>query len=517
MVVRRAGRLSALLSVLLWAGCTVGPNYKLPHSAMINNPIAQAKFISNSKATQVTDPPNSWWQLYDDPTLDALIQRAFAANTSLRIAQANLQSVDALLAEAKAGREATVSGDVATSYAQRSAEAVLQHVQPPVQELYHTGVTVSYDIDLFGGIKRGIEAANDDSEAAIAARDLVMVNVAAETTRAYAEICDDGNELAVLRHSVDLQNQVLMFARLMLANGRATSFDVAGEKAQVEDLQSKIPLLQAKQINAAYRLSTLIGEPPEEYNHEWLTCQQPLVLLTPIPVGDGKSLLNRRPDVREAERRLAAATARIGEATAKLYPDVKLEGSVGSIGATASLFSPLTNLFGVGPAVSWNLNQSVARARIAQAKAQTRARLASFDGTVLTALQEAQTAISSYDFKLNRMASLTDARSLAAQVASNMTELYRGGRADAFAELSAEQKLADADQTVASAQTDVSQSQIALFYALGGAWDISDQGAVKATVSTIPGNARLRALNNTALSGSVTQTRIAQQSPPPSP
>lgn len=479
MVALRAGRISAPLAVLVLAGCTVGPNYKLPKTAVINNPAAQASFISDGKATQITNPPDSWWKLYDAPILNALIQKAFSANTNLRIAQANLESVEALLAEAKAGREASISSDAATSYVQQSAESVLQHVQPPRREIYHTGITVSYDADLFGAIRRGIEAANDDSEAALAARDLVLVNVAAETTRAYDQICDDGNELAALRHTVALQNQALTFARLLRANGRATSFDVAGEKAQLETLESQIPLLKAKQINAAYRLSTLIGEPPEKYDHGWLACHKPLVLLAPIPVGDGKSLLKRRPDVREAERRLAAATARVGEETAKLYPDVKFEGSVGSIGAAANIFSPLTNFFGFGPSVSWNLNQSVVRARIAQAKAQTRARLAAFDGTVLTALQEAQSAINSYDFELDRMTSLTDAQSLAAQVASNMTELYHGGKVSALAALSAEQKLAQADQAVAHVQADVSKSQIAVFYALGGGWDTSEQSHAK--------------------------------------
>ena len=517
MVARHVGTPCVLLAALGLVGCTVGPDYRLPAAAVINSPAAQAPFIADSKTTEIANPPDIWWLLYDDPTLNALIQRAFAANTDLRIAQANLESVDALLAEAKAGREASVTGNIATSYVQQSAESVLQHVQPPEREIYNAGITISYDADLFGGIKRGIEAANDDSQAAIAARDLVRVNVAAETTRAYADICDSGNELAALRHTVDLQNQALAFVRLMYANGRATDFDVERAQAQREDLQSQIPLLQAEQINAAYRLSTLMGEPPGEYNPAWLACQQPLILSTPIPVGDGKSLLKRRPDVREVERRLAAATARVGVATAELYPDVKLGGAVGSIGAAADLFSPLTNLFGLGPSVSWDLNQSVIRARIAQAKAQTRARLAVFDATVLTALREAQTAISAYDFQQSRMASLTDARNFDAQVAANMAQLHRGGRVSALAAINAEQKLAAADQTIASAQADISQSQIALFYALGGGWETSDPGTVKATTSTVSLSTRRPASNNTALSGSATQTQITQQSPHTAP
>ena len=485
MVVRHARHLSASIAVLLLAGCTVGPNYKLPRSAVINNPTAQAAFLSDDKATQIANPPDNWWHLYDSPTLDTLVQRAFAANTSLRVAQANLENAYALLAAAKAGREADVTTSDSTDYGQRSAQAVLSKIPSAQLERYNVGITVSYDADLFGGIRRGIEAANDDSQAAAAARDLVMVSVAAETTRAYADICDSGNSLAALRHAVALQNQSLAFARLMHENGRATSFDVVGQEAQVETLQSQIPLLQAKQMNAAYRLTTLMGEPPEAYDPAWLTCQQPLVLRTPLPVGDGKSLLNRRPDVREAERHLAAATARVGQAEAKLYPDFKLGGAVGSTGAAFDAFAPVTNLFNLGPSVSWDLNQSVIRAHIAQAKAQVKARQAAFDGTVLAALQETQSAITSYDFELDQIASLNDARSFAAQVASNITELYRGGRVGALAQLSAEQKLAMADIAVANAQTEISQSQIALFYALGGGWGASTSGN---TTSSVPLN-----------------------------
>ena len=483
MVEGRARRLCAPLAILLLAGCTVGPNYKLPRTAMINNPAAQANFLADNTATQIANPPDNWWHLYDDPTLDALVQRAFAANTNLRVAQANLESAYALLAAAKAGREASVTTSDSTDYGQRSAQAVLSKIPAAQLERYNVGITVSYDADLFGGIRRGIEAASDDSQAAADARDLVQVSVAAETTRAYADICDAGNQLAALRHAIALQNQSLAFARLLHQNGRATGFDVAGVQAQLEALQSKLPPLQAKQLNAAYRLTTLLGEPPEAYDPAWLTCQTPLVVRTPLPVGDGKSLLNRRPDVREAERRLAAATARVGQAEAKLYPDFKLGGAVGSTGAAFDAFAPVTNLFNLGPSVSWDLNQSAIRAHIAQAKAQVQASQAAFDGTVLAALQEAQSAITSYDFELDQMASLADARNFAAQVAENITELHEGGRVDALAQLSAEQKLAAADIAVANAQTGISQSQIALFYALGGGWGDTNL----ASASTTPG------------------------------
>lgn len=471
MVTLYLRRKYALLAALILAGCTVGPDYHLPDKALVNNPVAQGRFITHGDAAQSAAPPDNWWYLYNNPTLNALILRAFAANTDLRIAEANLESSDALLAKAKTAQQVDATGNLDTSYVQQSAEAVLQNEQPPQRQIYNTGISVSYDVDMFGGIRRGVEAATDDSEAARFARDLVRVNVAAETTRAYAEICDSGNELAALHNSIDLQNQADALTQLMRENGRAVSFDVAHQQSVTENLQSQIPMLQARQMNAAYRLSTLLGQPPQAFDPAWLTCHKPLQMAQPVPIGDGQSLLKRRPDVREAERRLAAATARIGVATASLYPDIKFGASVGSTGSAASLFSPLTNRFGIGPMISWDINQSAARARIAQAKAQTRGRLAAFDGTVLSALLETQTRLNSYSFELDRLADLTDARNHAAQIASSMNELHAGGRVDAMVALNADQKLAAANQAVADAQTDVNQSQIALFLALGGGWN----------------------------------------------
>ncbi len=458
-----------LLAVL--GGCTVGPNYRLPAQDLINNHAAQARFVSAGNATQIAEPPDNWWHLFNDPTLDRLIRRALAANTDLRVAQANLERSNGLLAQARVAQQINATVDLDTSYEQLSAESFLQGTQPPPMQLYNTGIAVSYDVDLFGGIRRGIEAATDDTEASQAARDLVRVNVAAETTRAYAEICNAGNELSTVRRSVELQDQSLAFTRQLSSHGRAVSFDIDRAQGQVEALQARIPLLQARQVNAAYRLNTLMGEPPATFDRTWLGCHQPLRLKTLLPVGDGRSLLKRRPDVRAAERRLAAATARIGVATAALYPDIRLGASLGSTGAAADLFSPLTNRFGIGPMISWNINQNDARARIMMAKAQTRGSLASFDGTVLAALREVETSLNSYGAQLDRDASLTAARDHAAQVAATMEDLHRGGRLNALVALDAERKLATADQAVAEAESAISQSQISVFLALGGGWN----------------------------------------------
>jgi NodT family efflux transporter outer membrane factor (OMF) lipoprotein len=459
------------LAALLLAGCAaVGPNYHLPEKAVVNAPSAQGGFVAPRADTVLAEPPADWWRLYDEPRLDALIQQAFAANTDLRIADANLERSHALLAEAHSRRDVSASADATVNYVQQSAEQSLQHVQPPERYTYNVGVTVGYDLDLFGGIRRGIEAASANDEAMVAARDLVRVNVAAETARAYADICDAGNEIRAARRSIALQQESLALTRKLATHGRAAPFDVTRQSGLVEEVQARIPTLSARQLNAAYRLATLTGRPPEEYDRSLLACDTPLRLHSPIPTGDGRGLLARRPDVRAAERRLAAATAQIGVATAQLYPDIRLGATAGSTGAAVDFLSPLTNRFGFGPSITWDLHRNAVRDRIAAAEASSRASLAAFDGTVLSALRETESALTSYAFSLDRLASLRAARDHDVAVAAQTAELRRGGRISALVALDAERTSANAEQALAAAETETSQDQIAIFLALGGGW-----------------------------------------------
>jgi len=231
--------------------------------------------------------------------------------------------------------------------------------------------------------------------------------------------------------------------------------------------------MEAGQRNAVYRIATLMGRVPAAFDHTLLACNTPLALRAELPTGDGQSLLKRRPDVRAAERRLAAATARVGVATAALYPDIKLGASLGSTGATADLLSPLTNRFGIGPLISWDLHRSTVRARIAQSEAQTRANLAAFDGTVLTALREVESALTNYAADLERLAELKTASDNAVRVSDRTAALRRGGKLGGLVALDAQRNRITAQQAVAAVQTDINRDQIGLFLALGGGWSES--------------------------------------------
>lgn len=461
----------ALLTAALLAGCTtVGPDYRVPDQAVVKAPAAQGEFQSARAVTSAEPLPDHWWRLYDDATLDRLIAEALAANTDLRVAQANLERSLALLGERNAVREIQAGADLETSMAQRSAEAELAHVQPPVRQIYNIGIGASYDLDLFGGLRRGIEAASADADAAVAARDLVRVNVAAETARAYADICNSGYQLDVLARAIAVQQHGVRLTRLLVSHGRAAAFELDRRQGLLETVQARLPRLAARQRNALFRVTALAGHVPAEADQRLLQCRRPLELAKVIPVGDGAALLKRRPDIRLAERHLAASTARIGVATAALYPDIRLGASLGSTGAAKDLFSPLTNRFGFGPLIDWAINRHAARQRIAASEAQTRGDLAAFDGVVLKALRETETALDNYAAGIEQQQRLDRARDDASRVAARTAQLRRGGRIAELPALEAERDLVSAEQAAADGRAALNEDQIALFLALGGGW-----------------------------------------------
>lgn len=452
-------------------GCAeVGPDYHPPKQSVANDPLANGPFVAGGAAVALDEPPDHWWKLYDDARLDALVQRALAANTDLRIADANLEHAHALLAVARTIGDANGSIDGQTTWTKPSGEQVLQHVAEKPRESYNIGIGVSYDLDLFGAIRRGVEAAAADQDAATAARDLVRVNVAAETTRAYADICNTGHEIAALDRVLVLQQESLRLTSEMVAHGRSAPLDQDRQISIRESARARLPQLQARQRNAAFRLATLQGQAPEALDADLLACSTPMRTASRLPVGDGQALLRRRPDVRAAERRLAAATARIGVVTASLYPDVKLAASIGSTGASPDFLTPFTNRYAIGPVVSWNLRQSTTRARIAGSEADTKAKLAAFDGVVLTALRETETALDTYCADLEQLQRLEAARDGAGRAEAQIRELHDGGRAGGLALADAQRASASAEQSIASAETTISNDQITVFLALGGGW-----------------------------------------------
>jgi NodT family efflux transporter outer membrane factor (OMF) lipoprotein len=468
--VRRA--LAGFAAAATLSACTVGPDYQVPDNALVRDPSAQKPFQSGG-ARDHSDgslPPH-WWRLYDDARLDGLIGEALAANTNLRMANANLERSLAQLRETRTFQQVSIPVDGGVAYEQVAGEQYLLPVRPPVNTDYETEFTVGYDLDLFGGIRRGIEAAKANSDAAVAARDLVRVNVVAETARAYADACGFGLELRNLERILDLQRSGLALTQKLKRGGRAIDLDLVQARQAIDQTAESVPSLQAGQRNALLRLATLTGRTPAGYGRDLESCVAPPRLTQPLPAGDGAALLKRRPDVRQAERQLAAATASIGVATAQLYPDISIGLSAGSLGAASDGFTSPTNFWSIGTQVRWQANQSAARARIAQAQASTRLSLAAFDAAVLRALQDAESAINVYAHDLEREKKAEAVRGGYARQLADQRRLRSGGRATSLSVVQAQRALASAELSLAQIQAAISGDQINVFLALGGGWE----------------------------------------------
>jgi NodT family efflux transporter outer membrane factor (OMF) lipoprotein len=462
-----------IVAALALSACTVGPKYHPPGTP----PSAQGAFVSGTAQTSANAPPPAdWWKLYQDPTLDGLVEQALTENRDLKVAAANLAKAMAVLQEARAGRYPTTNLQAGLTYGKSSTAdlaASLQGVEAQPGASFDGGFTVSYDLDLFGRIRRTIEGARADAASVQAAEDLARVNVVSETTRAYADACSFAQEAAVARRSLGLVQQLYDLTVRQRDLGARSDFEVASAGTLLEQTRATIPTLEGQQRASLFELTVLTGKPPAEISEAAAACSRPPQLTQALPVGDGASLLARRPDVRQAERTLAADTARIGVATADLYPSISLLGNVGVGGANFNqLARPNSLSYGIGPLISWNFpNVAVARARIAQSRAQTSASLAQFDATVLTALKEVEQALTAYNAELQRHTALQAARDHSARAVSLAKTQYDNGAISFPDYITTERTLIQADTDLAQSDQAVADDQMTVFKTLGGGWE----------------------------------------------
>ena len=464
----------------LLTGCAVGPNYRPP----VATPSTHGAFASGAESVfTATAPPEGWWRLFDSPALDALVARALAANTDLRVAAANLAQSRAVLQESRAGRFPSTILSASGAYQQTSA-AGLGACFPTAaggspgaafapSQYYDAGLDVSYELDLFGRVSRSIEASKRDAQALEATLDDLRTTVAAETTRAFASACAYGEQIVVARRSLALQQQTLELTQRVLDAGTGTALEVAQARAQAETTRATIPTLEGQRRSALYQLAVLTGRSPSEIPAEADACSATPKVRTPLPVGDGAGLIRRRPDVRRAERQLAGATARIGVATASLYPTITLGGGVGtSATKLGDLTSDSAFRFSVGPGITWSFpNILVARARIRQSEFGADSALAAFDGVVLTALSEAEQALTTYARELDRNAALRIARDQGAEAVRLSQLRFTTGVENFLTVLDTQRTLATAEASLAQSDASLASDQVSVFKALGGGWE----------------------------------------------
>ncbi|GGI90939.1 outer membrane efflux protein [Polymorphobacter multimanifer] len=458
-----------LMAALPLSGCALGPDYApapLP-------PVEGGALLAGAEGAAVGGEAQvTGWRGYDGPRLGELVGRALAANTDLRAATARLRQVRAVLSETRSQRLPSTS---ITGSAVEARQAVPTPTGPVAfeSEFYRLGLDASYEIDLYGRVTRSVQAARADFEAEEAARDTVRITVAAETARAYADACSAAAQLAVAERSLKLQADSFGIAEKRVAAGRDSPLDVARARAQLESTRATLPAFTAQRAAALNRLAVLTGRQPAQVDARVKACTAPPLLKTAIPVGDGAALLRRRPDVRQAERRLAAATARIGVAMADFFPQISLGGSVSGQGVTPG--AALSNrgfAFSIGPAISWTFpNFAAARARTRQARAGSDEAVANFEGSMLAALEETETALANYAAGLATNEALRAARDESARAARIVRLRYGAGSEGFLAVLDAERTLATADAQLAANDADLTTRQIAVFKALGGGWE----------------------------------------------
>ena len=462
------------LAALLLAGCTtVGPDYVRPDKAVIAKPSATGSFVGATERAFAPGPvPEHWWKLYDDPRLDALIEQGMRNNTDLRVAAANLARARAALDRTEDGRHVQTDIQASPGVARPSPEGELMpDANFPPFLLYSAGLGVSYQLDLFGQVRRAVEAAGADLAAVQAAQDNVRVTVAAGIVSAYVEACAAGEDLEVANHALSVQQQESALTGRMIRAGRGIPTELTRSRAQEAQVRAAIPGMVAVRQVALYRLATLTGRPPAEFDRDVAACHEIPRVTRPIPVGDGAALLRRRPDVRSAEWELHAATARIGVATANLYPQVSLGASVGSTGLDSHFLSGDTLKFSLGPLISWQFpHRARVRASIADAQAQADAAYARFDGTVLTALREVESALTVYARDLDSHSALVEAQRQTAHAARDADTLYRRGRTGFLPRLDAQRSVVAADRAVSQSQARLAADQVRLYLALGGGW-----------------------------------------------
>jgi NodT family efflux transporter outer membrane factor (OMF) lipoprotein len=458
-----------LIAAAPLCACAIGPSYAPPKTP----PAASGPFVSAAPASAADQPlPPNWWRLYDDPVLDRLVQEALTENQDLKIAAANLAYAQGLLGESRVGLLPSTGLSSSADYGRRAAQTP-GGPRPEAGWTYQSGFTASYEVDLLGRVRRTIEAARGNAQAVQAAEDAVRVTVAAGVAQAYANACGFGEELASARQSQAVAQQTYDITLVQRNAGAVSDFDLARAATTLEQARAAVPALDGQRRNALFELAALLGRPPSQVPPEAEACQTPPRIAVALPVGDGAALLRRRPDVREADRQLAAATARIGIATASLYPQVGLGGAITDTAAsTRGLKAPGAVAFSVGPLISWSFpNIGLARARIRESRAQASGALASFDSTVLRALKEAEQALTSYNSELARHGALDAADRQASEAFRLARVQYEAGSVSFLDLLTAQAAYIQAQQALAGSDLALATDQVAVFKALGGGWE----------------------------------------------
>jgi NodT family efflux transporter outer membrane factor (OMF) lipoprotein len=458
-----------LLIAVLPGACSVGPNYHSPPS------MAPAGWAETNAA--VTTNSNlglaEWWKTLGDDYLDTLITRAVTSNLDIKAASARVKAARALRGAVVADFLPTVNANASYTVARRSQNSLAFPVQLLDTEIYEAGFDATWEIDVFGGKRRALEAANADLQSIQEDRRSVLVSLLAEVARNYVELCGAQKRVSIAHESLRAQQETVEITQMRFEKGVASELDVFQAKALLSQIKSQVPALETAVKQASHRLCVLLGQAPGALEAE-LSVQKPIPLAPPeIPIGLPSDLLLRRPDVRRSERQLAAATARIGVADAELFPKFFLTGSAGFQSLdTSNLISPASKFWSAGPSIRWRLLEYPRlRAEIKAQTAQQEQAFAEFQQVVLTSLEEVENALVAYGKEKERYQFLTETVAASRRSVDLSNQLYLSGLGEFLNVLISQRALFESEDALAESERTVTQNLVALYKALGGGWE----------------------------------------------
>ncbi|MCK9394434.1 MAG: efflux transporter outer membrane subunit [Methylobacter sp.] len=465
------GRVFALafLSAAALSACAVGPDYETPVTdagqAFAN--AAHPEF--SAKGVDV-----AWWKLFEDKELTELVDKTVLHNRDLQAARANLREARALYLEAGLNLAPIVTSHANYTEQKRSAGALNNSNYAPRElKLYSTGFDATWEVDFFGRVRRNVEASSDEVDVQEASLRDLGVSLIAEVARNYFELRGLQNQLAVAKKNAENQAKTLEITQVRLEGGRGTELDTSRAAAQLDSTLAIIPPLENFIHQAIHRLSVLTGQVPGALTEKLLQSAPLPRIPKTIHIGQPAELLRRRPDIRIAERTLAAATARIGVATGDLFPRVTFVGTISLEASTLSgVGGAASDAYSVGPKISWaafDLGRVYARIKAADARAE--ASLAQYEQTVLRALEETENALVNY----NRERARRDLLATAAQASERAHKLahlrFEEGVSDFLTVLDVELRLLQDQDRLAQSETATATALAALYKALGGGWE----------------------------------------------
>jgi NodT family efflux transporter outer membrane factor (OMF) lipoprotein len=479
-----------LASLAALPGCTVGPNYRGAPEVAGGAGHANTFVRAPAMGTTSTHTPSQWWNTLGDVQLSALIDAALAHNQNLQAAQARLRESRAQLQQQRAEALPTVSADAAalrtrepdlsglqtsqTNTSQATPAGQSSHTSQgrgPLQ-LYTAGFDASWEVDLFGGTRRAIEAASAQADAVDADLADTQVSLAAEVAQAYISLRDQQQRLTLANQSAELEQQTLVLIQQRRARGVAGDADVERQTTQVENTRATLIPLDEQITESLDQLAVLTGQAPGALDRE-LSAPAPLpVLPETVPIDDPASMLQQRPDIRAAERRLAASNAQIGERTADLFPKVTMLGFVGTSAADPGHPARKSSLTWLGvPFLQWDVfDFGRTRSSIRQAEASRDEADARYAQTVLAALQDANNALSRYGHQRESVARLQKIEASADRSATLMRQRYGAGASSLIDLLDTQRTQFSAQQSLVEGRADLLKDFVSLQKSLGLGW-----------------------------------------------